>query len=116
MFRFRKTTLKLSFLILTFIVITFFVKKAFKTVQDKSKLERIDWHDYNFIRNEETRNGPGERSGYVLTDADEIVENEKSQAIHGLSLVVSDKISVTRSLADPRNPRYKLQFSFISYL
>lgn len=35
-------------------------------ISNAQKVERIDWHDYRFIKHEEGRSGPGERSSYEL--------------------------------------------------
>jgi hypothetical protein len=67
--------------------------------------KKIDWHDHDFINYEENRSGPGERSGYVLTNPEEIKLNEDLSKTYGLSMVVSDKVSVNRSLIDPRRER-----------
>lgn len=79
---------------------------------DENPLERIDWEDYDFVAYEETRNGPGERSGYTLTDPEEIARNEELLKTHGVSIVVSDKISLTRALTDQRHDRLLVYFHF----
>lgn len=68
----------------------------------------VDWSDNDFIEYELRRNGPGERSGYKLTNNEDIQLNEKLFKEEGLSLVVSDKISLDRSLPDPRKEMYVL--------
>lgn len=68
--------------------------------------EKIDWQDFEFLKYELTRTGPGENGrGYKLTDPKEIEENERLSKIEGYSVLVSDKISVTRSLPDPRHQK-----------
>jgi hypothetical protein len=62
----------------------------------------VDWSDSDFINYELRRNGPGERSGYNLTNVKDIELNEMLFKTEGLFLVVSDKISLDRSLPDPR--------------
>lgn len=65
--------------------------------------KRIDWHDYQFIEYENSRIGPGERSGYELVSQADIEKNEKLFNRYGLSVGVSNEISVSRALPDPRN-------------
>ena len=65
--------------------------------------KRKDWHDWKFIEYEKSREGPGEQGKpYVLTDPDDIKLNQKLFNIEGLYVVVSDKISVNRSVPDTR--------------
>jgi hypothetical protein len=71
-----------------------------KQITGESSNELKDWHDYDFLNIEMTRNGPGERSSYTLTDPDEIKQNEELLEKTGVALVVSNKISVTRALQD----------------
>jgi len=67
--------------------------------------ERKDWHDYEFINYEATRRGPGEQGEpHELTDPVDITRNEEILDKEGLYGVVSDQISVNRSLPDPRMP------------
>jgi len=67
--------------------------------------ERKDWHDYEFINYEASRRGPGEQGErHELTDAADIARNEEIVNKEGLYGVVSDQISVNRSLPDPRMP------------
>lgn len=68
--------------------------------------ERIDWHDHEFILQENLRSGPGERSGYQLTDPKDIEENRALFAADGSYLLVSNRISVNRSLPDVRSEKY----------
>ena len=69
--------------------------------------ERKDWHDYEFMKYEAAREGPGEQgSPYTLTDPEDIQLNEKLFKIEGLFVVVSDKISVNRSVPDVRIQQY----------
>lgn len=58
-----------------------------------------DWNDYKFMEYEASRSGPGEHGVAVhLDDQKEIEMNEKLLAKTGFSAVVSDKISLNRSL------------------
>lgn len=65
--------------------------------------ERRDWHDYEFIKYEASRKGIGEQGeGFQLIDAAEIELGDKLNQEEGLTVVVSDKISVNRSVPDTR--------------
>ena len=65
--------------------------------------ERKDWHDYEFMKYEAARKGPGEQGEpYELTDPKDIKLNKELFKIEGLFVVVSDKISVNRSVPDVR--------------
>lgn len=68
--------------------------------------ELKDWHDYEFIAYEANRVGPGENGSAVeLTYENEINTNQMLFEIEGLHVVVSDKISVNRSLPDVRHEK-----------
>lgn len=70
--------------------------------------ERKDWHDYDFIAKEKTRVGPGERGKpFRLTDPQDIEENKILYKVEGLNALVSDRISVNRSIPDTRHPECK---------
>lgn len=92
-------------LIAFYLVLEKFSSNDSVEIKDESSMERIDWHDYEFIHNENNRQGPGERSGYELTDPEEIVKNEETFLTSGFSLVVSDKVSLSRALGDYRSER-----------
>lgn len=65
--------------------------------------ERKDWHDWEFIKYEKSREGPGEQGRpFSLNDTEEIETNEKLFKREGLFVIVSDKISVNRSVPDTR--------------
>lgn len=67
-----------------------------------------DWHDYEFIAYEKKREGPGEQGlAVTLTDPLELELNEKLYNQTGYSVVISDKISVNRSISDNRSERCK---------
>lgn len=62
-----------------------------------------DWNDYNAIALEELRSGHGEHGHAVkLSDPSEIHLNQKWYNKTGFSVVISDKISVNRSIIDAR--------------
>jgi hypothetical protein len=67
--------------------------------------ERKDWHDWEFIEYEKTREGPGEQGeSFELTNPDDIKLNEEIYKIEGIYGIVSDIISVNRSILDTRLP------------
>lgn len=64
-----------------------------------------DWHDYEQIYKDRERVGPGENGSAVrLTNETEIALNDKLYKETGFAVVVSDKISVNRSIQDTRHP------------
>lgn len=66
--------------------------------------ELKDWHDYVFIEHELKRTGPGENGSAVfITSPEELRLSNDSFKIEGLNVVISDKISVNRSLPDVRH-------------
>lgn len=63
-----------------------------------------DWHDYKYLKIEKKRSGHGEQGKpVILNDTLEIEENNKEYDKTGYSVIVSDKISVNRSLPDNRH-------------
>ena len=69
--------------------------------------ERKDWHDYQLMAYEVSREGPGEQGQpYILTDPSDIKRNKELFEIEGLFAVVSDKMSVNRSIPDVRIEQY----------
>lgn len=65
--------------------------------------ERVDWNDYKFIDYERRREGNGENGkGHRLTDPKDIELDRKLEEFEGLNVIVSDKISVNRSVRDTR--------------
>lgn len=68
--------------------------------------ERKDYHDYEFIRMEAMRVGPGEQGQkYLLPDQRDIELNNELMRIFGFNVVASDHISVNRSIPDIRLQR-----------
>lgn len=66
---------------------------------------KIDWHDYKFIEEESQRVGPGEQGKPV--DEVEPDEEELNKLLfdeNGYYGLISDKISVNRSIGDLRHP------------
>ena len=71
-----------------------------------------DWHDYKFMEFEANQTGPGEQGkAFELTDKDR-EENDALLAKYGFYPLVSDKISVNRSVPDVRD----LQCRNLQYL
>lgn len=70
-----------------------------------TQYEKVDYHDYKFIEEEAARVGPGEQGmAYTLSDPDDVKRNSEILKKFGFSGVVSDLISVNRSLPDVRLP------------
>lgn len=66
--------------------------------------DRIDWNNYELMEKEFKRTGFGEHGEpATLTDSNEIQKNNESFRIFGMSVVISDKISVNRSVPDFRD-------------
>lgn len=67
--------------------------------------DKIDWHDYKFMKYERTREGPGENgTAYYLTNTDDLKYNKKLYNKTGFYALASDHISVNRSVPDIRDP------------
>lgn len=69
---------------------------------------KIDWHDYELIEKEAQRVGPGEQGQPLIGVAEE--EEELNQRLfdeNGYFGLISDKISVNRSVVDLRHPKCK---------
>lgn len=78
------------------------VKELRNTENEESELK--DWHNYKFMLYEHHRVGIGENgAAVILHDLDEIAENDRLYLKSGFSDVVSNKISVNRSIPDPRS-------------
>lgn len=69
---------------------------------------KIDWHDYKFIDSELRRDGPGEQGkGVTEIGAGEEDLNQRLFDENGYYGLISDKISVNRSIRDLRHPKCK---------
>jgi polypeptide N-acetylgalactosaminyltransferase len=68
---------------------------------------KIDWHDYKFIEHERNRVGPGESGSAVNVNPNEEELNQRLFDENGYNGLVSDKISVNRSIQDLRHPSCK---------
>lgn len=77
---------------------------AFFMGEEKNKLrEKIDWHDYALMKSEAARTGVGEHGKKeILKDSDKEKEDRLFKQ-NGFNAVLSDLISVNRSLPDIRH-------------
>ncbi|KXJ69759.1 hypothetical protein RP20_CCG025930 [Aedes albopictus] len=67
---------------------------------------RIDWHDYAYIEDEAKREGPGEHGKpFKLVKPEDIEKNKELFKENGYSAVVSDMLSLNRSVPDARHPQ-----------
>ncbi|KAG5669574.1 hypothetical protein PVAND_017461 [Polypedilum vanderplanki] len=75
----------------------------FRHTHNKENI-KIDWHDYKFIDEESTREGPGEHgSAYNQISVEEENLNQRLFDENGYYGLISDKISINRSVADLRH-------------
>ena len=65
-------------------------------------VEKIDWHDYQFMAYEATRVGPGENGAPVYLKPNEVIKNKKLYKLEGVYTLANNKISPNRSLPDYR--------------
>jgi polypeptide N-acetylgalactosaminyltransferase len=69
---------------------------------------KLDWHDYNFIEYETKRIGPGEQGkGVNEVNPEEEDLNQRLFDENGYNGLISDKISVNRSIVDLRHKKCK---------
>jgi polypeptide N-acetylgalactosaminyltransferase len=68
-----------------------------------SNRRRIDWHDYNLLKAELTRRGPGENGTKVIAHNIDLTMQKAIFQANGYNGLVSDMISVNRSLPDIRH-------------
>jgi hypothetical protein len=65
---------------------------------------QIDWHDYKLIGEEKRRTGIGEQGVKAELGVREKVLERKISGENGFNGLLSDKISVNRSIPDIRHP------------
>ena len=94
--------------LIAFLIYSYFIWDNFSSTLSnytKKESEKIDWNDYELIKSDSSRRGFGEHGkGETLTDPEEIKRNDELFEIFGMSVVISDKISVNRSIPDLRHP------------
>lgn len=66
--------------------------------------EKVDWHDYQKIAEEDKREGPGEHGKAVVLLPNETEANKKIFEENGYNAFISDKISLNRSVTKCRHP------------
>uniref|UniRef100_A0A182YE43 Ricin B lectin domain-containing protein n=1 Tax=Anopheles stephensi TaxID=30069 RepID=A0A182YE43_ANOST len=90
----------------------------FKDVPYRNRVtEKIDYHNYEQIQNDLNRVGPGEQ-GKPATLSPEESDSERRKELYyqnGFNALLSDNISINRSIADLRHPSCKLK-SYLSHL
>lgn len=69
--------------------------------------KKIDWHDYNLISMEQSRKGVGENGKAANLEATEEELRKKLFNKNGFNALLSDKISLNRSVPDIRHPGCK---------
>ncbi|CAO1312716.1 unnamed protein product [Diamesa hyperborea] len=74
--------------------------------------DRFDWSNYELMEEELKRTGFGEHGeSATLTDLSEIEENKESFKTFGMSVIISDKISVNRSVPEFRDRQcFKIKY------
>ncbi|KAL7049519.1 hypothetical protein ACKWTF_003737 [Chironomus riparius] len=65
--------------------------------------KKIDWHDYEAIKKEESRTGTGEHGKSETLDPKENELKDKLYRQNGFNALLSDKISLNRSVPDIRH-------------
>jgi hypothetical protein len=71
--------------------------------------KKIDWHDYEFIKCEGKRAGLGEQGKPASLSKEEAEAEDKLFKRNGFNALLSDKISLNRSVPDIRHPGYVLE-------
>lgn len=70
-----------------------------------TKLKLIDWHDYDFWKREQARTGLGEMGRREVLPVELNDEKDLLYRKNGFNALLSDKISVNRSVPDIRHPK-----------
>lgn len=93
------------FILLTSVIfgIVYDITQKFNKQLPKAKEERIDWHDWELIRQDELRTGVGEHGSAAYLDLYPPYSKEINETI-GYNGYLSDKIALNRSLMDLRPP------------
>ena len=105
----RKKCKKVIYLVVLIVLFSGLLHKVYEFSSRKAENQLKDWHDYKFMEYEKYRVGIGEYgAAVILNDLDEIIDNERLYKKSGFSDVVSNKISVNRSIPDPRCQECKI--------
>lgn len=75
--------------------------------------KKIDWHDYKYMKYEEARIGIGEHGKAEVLDVKDKDLEDRLFKRNGFNALLSDKISVNRSLPDIRHPGFVINFLLI---
>lgn len=78
-------------------------KGSFFDVPRNVKGERIDWHDYAYMEQEAKLQGLGEHGKPATLESGQDEMQDKLFKRNGFNALLSDKISVNRSVADIRH-------------
>ncbi|XP_050093834.1 putative polypeptide N-acetylgalactosaminyltransferase 10 [Anopheles aquasalis] len=80
-------------------------------VKELISTEKIDYNDYQQLALDRKRVGPGEQGKAATLSPAESESEQRKKLYHqnGFNALLSDKISVNRSIADLRHPSCKLQ-------
>lgn len=130
--KYKRTSLSLIALCLLFLYIRQTNYLSLKSISQKngytpneisSEFEnldlRIDWHDYEVIHEDRKRKGPGEHGSPVVLNKAETEHDAYKD--NGFNILVSDRISLNRSLPDIRvkqckNRKYLEKLSTVSVI
>lgn len=104
---FQKLLLITFWILLVVLIFTINIKE-YNQSNERQRSKCRDWHDYDYIELDGKRRGFGEQGEAVhLTDPAEISLNAKLYNATGFAVVISDKISVNRSIRDTRPSKCK---------
>ncbi|XP_061517672.1 N-acetylgalactosaminyltransferase 6 isoform X1 [Anopheles gambiae] len=90
-------------------------EEHFADVTHKSReFKKIDYHNYEQIQNDLNRVGPGEQGKPATLSPEEATSELRKELYYknGFNALLSDKISINRSIADLRHPRcHRINYS-----
>ncbi|KAJ8951726.1 hypothetical protein NQ318_012577 [Aromia moschata] len=69
--------------------------------------EKIDWQDYEQIKTDSLRKGPGEQGKPAFLSSSETKNYDKLYKVNGFNAALSDKIALDRAVPDIRHPGCK---------